>query len=83
MEKIHAYAKLLASFAFLVLACAALIFSLRYGVSNATAVGVAHRRSGWVNYVFTQSRNGKTLYKWEWNRKKRRWEYYPQTARGK
>lgn len=83
MEKINAICKLVCSAAFLILAVAALMFSYRTGVSDAHAVGVAPRRAGYIRFVFTQSPSGKILYKWEWDRKKRRWERYMYNVKGK
>lgn len=76
MEKMNAISKLLLSIAVLVFAVAALVFSLKATANEASAVGVAPRRAGYIRFVFTQSPSGKVLYKWEWDRKKRRWERY-------
>lgn len=83
MERMNGIAKLICSVALFLFAVAALIFSLRSTSNEASAVGVAPRRAGYIRFVFTQSPSGKVLYKWEWDRKKRRWERYKYDVAGR
>jgi hypothetical protein len=72
---INSISKLMFSAAALVLALSALLFTLNYNGNNAHAVAVAPQGMDFNNgVVYTQSEDGKILYYWKWDAKKKRFE---------
>jgi len=72
---INSISKIMLSLSALLLALSALIFTLNYSGNTAHAVTVAPQGMDYNNgVVFTQSTDGKTLYYWKWDAKKRRFE---------
>jgi len=72
---VNSISKIMLSLSALVLSVSALLFTLNYSGNNAHAVTVAPQgmdmNSG---IIFTQSQDGKTLYYWKWDPKKKRFE---------
>ncbi len=76
MDTITKISRLLLSCAAVILAVATVVFAMRFQPSELHAVGVAHKASGYINFVFTQSADGRVLYHWEWDGAKRKWMRY-------
>ena len=72
---INTLSKFMLSAAALILALSALLFTLNYSGNNAHAVAVAPQGMDFnAGVVYTQSQDGKTLYYWKWDTKKKRFE---------
>jgi hypothetical protein len=72
---INNLSKLMLSTAALILALSALLFTLNYNGNSAHAVTVAPQGLDVNNgIIFTQSEDGKILYYWKWDAKKKRFE---------
>ena len=74
MKHISTACKVALSTAALIVAVALLIAVLKFDSRDLRATGVAHRKDGWINYVFSQSRDGKILYVWDWSKRDRKWK---------
>ena len=66
--------RLMVSLSALVFSTAALIFVLRFGVSDVMAVATARNGLKITDTVYTQSEDGKTLYQWLWDKKAKQWK---------
>ena len=60
----------------LILALSVLVFAFKYHGKQAQAVAVSNAPLSTKGAVFTQSKDGKTLYVWEWDRRLRQWKSY-------
>ena len=74
MDRIQQISKLILSVAVLVLAVAALVFAMNYRTPEAQAIAGFKKPLPVKGQVFTQSSDGRTLYAWFYNTKKRSWQ---------
>lgn len=74
MEKVTKITKLIFSVATLMFAIAAIVFVFKFSASDLHAVAGFPKALPISGQVFTQSKNGKTLYSWGWNRKNKMWQ---------
>jgi len=65
--------KTLFALAALVLSTAALIFALRYTAAPAGAVAIHQRARTAGDLIYTQSRDGMTLFEWRYHKKSHSW----------
>lgn len=74
MNSLTKISKLMLSAAALLLAISAFVFVLKYDTQSAHAVAVYKERGLMFHNVYTQSADGKTLYRWYFNKQGKRWE---------
>lgn len=73
MDTVSKITKVVLSAAVLLMAISAFIFVLKYDSDSAHGVGIFKERSLRFHNVYTQSANGKTMYRWYYNQKTRKW----------
>lgn len=81
MDIVTKVSKLTLSVALLLLALSAFVFVLKYDSAPAQGVGIYKEAGLAFHNVYTQSADGRTMYRWHFNKQARRWEAQAYTHR--